>query len=415
MNDGLFIKFLCVLCAFAVEKIYRKGAKNAKKSLLANWQVVFYLFLLSFLSTPLQAQTTDTLIFRGQLIAWANVNPSNDLPLWLGGRYLPQLNYERRLPNTRLFDVEASANIFGNLGAHPFDTAAISGDLKPYRLWARYSAPQFELRVGLQKINFGSASLLRPLMWFDQIDPRDPIQFTDGVWGALGRYYFLNNANIWLWGLYANPNPRGWELARTTRRQPEFGGRIQYPAPKGEIGLSAHHRSADTRDLNGLVPAFENAPETRIGLDAKFDLAVGCWVEASWTANHRDLAEFSNQELFNAGLDYTFGIGNGLYLIYEQLIVSYGEKAFSFSNTSTLSLISLSYPITLFDNLGAIMYVDWTNKAVYNFVNWRRQFDNTTLFIMAYWNPKDTRIPTQNSAQNPYSGLGLQALFLFNH
>ena len=68
----------------------------------------------------------------------------------------------------------------------------------------RYSSDQFELRLGLQKINFGSASMLRPLMWFDQMDPRDPLHLTDGVWGLLARYYFLNNANIWLWGLYGN-------------------------------------------------------------------------------------------------------------------------------------------------------------------------------------------------------------------
>lgn len=370
---------------------------------------------LLFFLTSLQSQVSDTLIFKGQLIGWANLNPSNDLPVWLGGRYLPQLNYNLHLPKTRLFDIEASANLFGNAGIHPFDSISADGTLKPYRLWARYSSPQFEFRVGLQKINFGSASLLRPLMWFDQIDPRDPIQFTDGVWGALGRYYFLNNANIWVWGLYGNPNPRGWEFAKTHTRQPEFGGRVQYPIPKGEAGLSFHRRVADTRDLNGFVPAFEEAPETRIGLDAKFDLAVGCWLEASWTTNQKNLEQFTNQELLNAGVDYTFGIGNGLYVIFEQLVVASGKEAFAFDNTTTLSLFSISYPIGLFDNLGAIVYVDWTNGGVYNFINWRKQFDNTTLFVMAYWNPQDNRIPTQNSTQNLYSGLGVQILWLWNH
>ena len=362
-----------------------------------------------------KASAPDTLIFKGQLISWANINPANDLPAWLGGRYLPQLNYNLNLPKNHLFDIEASANLFGNVGFHPFDTAVTDGDIRPYRLWARYSARQFEFRLGLQKINFGSASLLRPLMWFDQIDPRDPIQFTDGVWGALGRYYFLNNANIWVWGLYGNKNPRGWDIAKTSKRQSEFGGRIQYPVPKGEAGLSFHHRTADTRGLNGAVPAFAKVPETRIGLDVKLDLVVGCWVEASWATNRKSLEEFTNQELINAGVDYTFGIGNGLYAIFEQLLVSYGEEAFSFSNTTTLSLVSLSYPIGLFDNLGAILYIDWANGKVYNFVNWTIQFDRTALYVMGYWNPKDNRIPTQNSTQNLYAGVGVQLLFLFNH
>ena len=373
------------------------------------------LFSLPAISQDNTASMSDTLIFKGQLISWANVNPSNELPVWLGARYLPQLNYNLNLPKTHLFDVEASASLFGTIGLHPFDSLASDGDIKPYRLWARYSAPQFEFRLGLQKINFGSASLLRPLMWFDQIDPRDPIQFTDGVWGALGRYYFLNNANIWLWGLYGNNNPKGWELAKTSKRQPEFGGRIQYPIPKGEAGLSFHHRLADTRGLDASMPAFAEAPETRIGLDAKLDLVVGCWVEASWTTNSKNLEAFTNQELINAGLDYTFGLGNGLYTIFEQLLVSYGEEAFSFSNTTSLSLLSLSYPIGLFDRLGAIVYIDWANGKVYNFVNWSKQFDRTALYVMGYWNPEDNRLPTQNSSQNLYSGVGVQLLFLFNH
>ncbi len=373
------------------------------------------IWLWLLLPLALSAQPGDTLVLKGQLIAWTNVNPSAELPLGLGLRYLPQLNYSLTTPGNRLFDWEASANIFGNTAIRPFDSLQASGDIRPYRLWARYSSEQWEFRVGLQKINFGSASLLRPLMWFDQIDPRDPIQFTDGVWGALGRYYFLNNANIWLWGLYGNQNRRGWEFAAPNSRIPEFGGRLQHPVPKGEAGISVHHRKADTRDLNGSVPAFAGAPETRIGVDVKLDLVIGCWMEASWTNNRRDLGALRNQELFNIGMDYTFGIGNGLYFVFEQLLASSGEKAFAFSRTTSLSLINMSYPLGLFDNLGAIVYIDWTNKAVYRFVNWRKQFDNTTLFVMAYWNPNDTRIPGQNSTQNPYSGLGVQAIFLFNH
>lgn len=357
----------------------------------------------------------DTVIFKGQLISWSNLNLANDLPLQFGARYLPQLNYNLNLPQNRLFDLEASANLLGTMGFNPFDTIQASGNLKPYRLWARYSNEQIEFRLGLQKINFGSASLLRPLMWFDQIDPRDPIQFTDGVWGALGRYYFLNNANIWAWALYGNQNPRGWELAKPNAQRPEFGGRFQHPIPKGEAGISAHHRAADTRGLNEAIPAFAAAPETRLGLDVKLNLLIGCWAEASWTVNHEDLGAFRQQGLINLGMDYTFGVGNGLYLIFEQLLASHGEQAFSGANSTSLSLLSLSYPIGLFDHLSAIIYFDWANQATYNFVNWRKQYDHTTLFFMAYWNPKDNRIPTQNSTQNLYSGIGLQILFLFNH
>lgn len=374
----------------------------------------------------------DSLVFKGELISWLNVNPANELPFAAGVRYLPQLNYRlplrtanrqlhtayrqpRALRGNRLFDIEASANIFANANFRPFDSLRTNGLLKPYRLWARYSGPQWEIRAGLQKINFGSATLLRPLMWFDQIDPRDPIQFTDGVWGVLGRYYFLNNANLWLWGLYGNHQRRGWDLAPTSSRRPEWGGRFQQPLPKGEMALSVHHRQADTRSLESLMPAHAAAPETRLGFDVKMDWAVGCWLEASWTANHRDLGAYRHQEMLNLGIDYTWGIGNGLYMAAEQLLVSYDAQAFRFSRTNSLSLLSLSYPIGFFDNLGAMVYYDWSNDALYRFVNWRKQWNNATLFVMAYWNPQDSSLPTQSSTQNPYSGAGVQIIFLWNH
>jgi hypothetical protein len=200
--------------------------------------------------------TQDSLSLKGQLSAWMLYNGANDLPFYAGGRYIPQLNYNMRQKKETHIDFEASVNINGSAGFHPFDTIVTTGRIKPYRLWARYSTQQFEVRVGLQKINFGSASLLRPLMWFDQVDSRDPLRLTDGVWGVLGRYYFLNNANIWLWGLYGNKDPKGWELSGTNSHFPEAGGRIQLPVPAGEAALSYHYRIADTRNMTGIVPQY---------------------------------------------------------------------------------------------------------------------------------------------------------------
>ncbi|GAI27146.1 unnamed protein product, partial [marine sediment metagenome] len=59
-------------------------------------------------------------------------------------------------------------------------------------------------------------------MWFDRIDPRDPLQLTDGVYGLLLRQYFLNNANIWVWGLYGNDDLRGWEYLPSEAKSVEF-------------------------------------------------------------------------------------------------------------------------------------------------------------------------------------------------
>jgi hypothetical protein len=357
----------------------------------------------------------DSLSFKGQLSGWLLYNGNNKLPVYTGGRYIPQLNYNLQFKKDNHIDFEASFNINGSAGFHPFDSLRTSGQFKPYRLWARYSSRQFEVRIGLQKINFGSASLLRPLMWFDQVDPRDPLKLTDGVWGVLGRYYFLNNANIWLWGLYGNKDPKGWEISGTYKYFPEVGGRIQLPIPAGEAAITYHHRIADTRNMPGISNQFSEVSENRIGFDIKLDLITGLWFEGTWTTNNRELGSFTNQEVFNAGVDYTFGIGNGLYAIFEQLLAAGDEKAFRFQNSTSFSLLSLSYPVSLSDNINGIVYYDWKNKCSYNFLNWQKQFNNITLYFMGYWNPENYKIPTQGSDQNLFAGKGIQVMLVLNH
>ncbi len=357
----------------------------------------------------------DSLSFKGQFSAWEHFNADNNLPLWTGARYIPQINYRLFFADDRLLDFEASANAYGTVGLNPFDTASFDGQIKPYRFWARYSARQFEIRAGLQKINFGSATLLRPLMWFDQVDPRDPLKLTDGVWGVLGRYYFLNNANIWAWALYGNDQPKGWELIGSNKNIPEFGGRLQLPVGRGEAAFSYHHRVAKIDSFVVQETDYDRIPENRIGFDTKLDLIIGVWVEAVWVKKKKDLGALTNQEILNIGADYTFGVGNGLTVIFEQLFASYNKTAFSFENTISFSMFNLTYPVGLFDNLSAIVYYDWTNNALYNYVNWQKQFNKITLYLMGYVNSKKYNIPTQGKGENLYAGTGIQVMLVFNH
>lgn len=360
---------------------------------------------------------TDSLALKynlkGQVSAFILFNPDNTLALWGGGRYIPAFNLEKPLTQKKLLDMEVSANLSGSFATVPFDSTYSNGSARPYRAWVRYSNEQMEWRLGLQKINFGSASILRPLMWFDQIDPRDPLQITDGVYGILGRYYFLNNANVWVWGLYGNKNPRGFDITAPVKEIPEFGGRFQFPVKNGEMGLTYHFRKADISNLGN--PEWVETPENRFGFDAKWDIKIGLWVEASWIRNSQNIGFLTNQHLFNVGMDYTFGLGNGLNVIAEQLIISYDETAFGFSDPRTLTAISASYPLGLFDNLSAILYYDWTGQSLYNFFQWQHQFATWTLNVMAFWNPENTQLPQQGQAENLLGGKGIQVLAVYNH
>jgi hypothetical protein len=373
--------------------------------------------LLMFISISSYAQSDKSFRYSGQLSGWAQYAPDISPEGWLGGRYLPQANYKVSLEKGRLFDFELSANIFGDAGFTSFDNVTSSGKIKPYRVWARFSTERLELRLGLQKINFGSAQLFRPLMWFDQLDPRDPLQLTDGVWGVLGRYYFQNNTNLWLWGLYGNGNAKGWELFPSQKQSPEGGGRVQVPVPSGEAGLSYHYRTAHTgalQESGHLFPSGQTG-EHRLGLDVRLDVVVGLWFESSWTKSAGDLGRYTNREMMTLGSDYTFGIGNGLTATFEQLLSTYDREAFRFDNAVTFSGLSLSYPVGMFDNLSSIACYDWENRNMYFFLNWKRQLNHFTFYLMGYWNPQSYLLPGQSTDSNRFAGKGLQVMVVWNH
>ncbi len=370
------------------------------------------LWLLAFL--PAFSITQDSLRFSGQASVWALYGFDQDMPLRGGARYIPQLNFGKSA-GRGLLDAEFSINISGSAALRPFDSLTTRGSIRQYRLWLRYSQPQFELRIGLQKINFGSAGMLRPLMWFDQIDPRDPLQLTDGVWGLLGRYYFLNNANLWGWVLYPSKDPKTWEFAGSNRKTPELGGRVQMTVPRGEAGITFHWRKADTR-LNILqLPEYGAVPESRTGLDAKWDIGPGLWFEATHTTFGKKMGIFSNQSLLSAGIDYTFGLGNGLYAMAETLAASMGNTMLSGEQSVMFTGLSVSYPISISGSVNAIVYRDWKGKQFYTFANYRHRLRRFDLHLMAYINPEQYYLPAQRSESRLFAGKGIQIMLVYNH
>lgn len=381
------------------------NARYLKTALMGLW-------LLAFL--PVFSITPDSLRFSGQASAWSAYGFGQDMPLWGGARYIPQMNLGMH-KHRRLLDLEVSFNINGSAGLSPFDSLTSRGSIKPYRAWIRYSQPQFELRLGLQKINFGSAGMLRPLMWFDQIDPRDPLQLTDGVWGILGRYYFLNNANLWGWVLYPSKDPKTWEFAGSNRKTPELGGRFQIPVPRGEAALTYHWRQADTRNNVLLLPEYTAVAENRIGLDAKWDIGPGLWFEATHTTFGRKLGMFSNQSMLCTGIDYTFGLGNGLHTITETLVVSTGNTMLSGEQSLVFTGLSASYPISISGSLNTIVYRDWKGKQFYTFLNYKQQLRRFDLHLMVYANPDRYYLPAQSVENQLFAGKGFQIMLVYNH
>lgn len=375
----------------------------------------FSLVFLLFTCFTARSQWQDSLSHQGVVSTWGGYNANIDKPLWLGGRYIPQLNYKVKDSDNRLVDFEASANVSLSAEIYPFDTISGEVNLRAYRIWARYSGRQYEVRLGLQKINFGSATLLRPLMWFDQLDPRDPLQLTNGVWGLLGRYYFLNNTNIWLWGLWGNKGPKTWETGKTSQSYPEMGGRIQWPVLNGEAAFSYHFRQAKPLLPSSDVPDYDHTPEHRFGFDGKWNAGVGFWLEATWLHKNRNRELLTDQEMISLGTDYTFALGNGLYTVLEHLLYSVDPSPFACDNIYSFSALSLSYPIGLNDHISAIFYHDWKNRNQYNFINWQHQFSQLSFYLMGFLNPKNYYLPQQGNASRLFAGKGFQVMFVYNY
>lgn len=346
----------------------------------------------------------------------------------MGLRYLPECALSHPLGDN-LLDLNASANAFLT---RQYNGSAWQNEsqIKGYRAWLRFSNAQNELRLGLQKINFGSATLIRPLMWFDRIDPRDPLQLTDGVWGLLFRRYFINNANFWLWGLWGNHSAKGWEILPSHKETPELGGRIQLPVPRGELAATYHYRRADLdkgiaaiktmlglpRDMEIDLGPLGQADENRFALDGKFDLTVGLWFETAFT--HRNIARLPAkwQRISVFGADYTFGLGNGFHVLIEHARMEMNTAVLGKGiDTRDFTALSLHYPLGLLDSVTGLFYRDWDSQAWYRFVRWQRSYDNFQFHVMLFWNPEHFAMLPQMESASAMAGKGFQIICAFNH
>jgi len=361
------------------------------------------------------AATAQGLDFHGRASGWLGASRDTAYVGLAGLRYLPEARVSVPAGDQMELDAEVSVNAFCAANAR-IRACSLDASLKPYRALARISAPRFYVRAGLQKINFGSATLLRPLMWFDRVDPRDPLELTDGVYGLLCRYYFQNNANLWAWGLLGNSSPKGWEIYGSERWVPESGVRVQVPVPRGELGITAHHRVASVLhgNLPPLPPDTSPAAETRVGLDGKWDVGVGLCLEATVSKTSSDYVPYPWQRVVTVGLDYTFGLGAALGFVAEHMLVGAADGPFTKGTDVQFSVLMFSFPLGLLDNLRGMVYYDWKNENPYSFLGWQRTLDNWVFSVGAFWNPDSA--PT--SAAGPATGTtgkGVRADVVFNH
>lgn len=377
------------------------------------WLILSAFYVLCFSQSDVQ----KSLRFNGQIVGWANVQIDNPVFWQPGARFVPSLTWKQSITSNTTFDAEASLNIYGNADFRNFKTDTLNGQIKPYRVWLRYSNQNFELRAGLQKLNFGQARMFRPLMWFDGMDVRDPLQLTDGVYGLLAKYFFENNANIWAWGLLANENRKGWELFGSEKWKPELGGRVELPLLNGEIALSTHHRKVKAINLlSSQLNNFQLLNESRFGLDGKWDVGPGIWFENSTTITQVNNIQVPRyQDMWNFGLDYTFPLGNGLGMTIEYLRYHAGENFLTGGITMQFAGGMFTYPLSVVDNLSLMLFYEPIANQLFNYASWSRNYDNWSIYAIVFVNPENAQmIGFQSGNRNLLAGKGFQVMCSYN-
>jgi hypothetical protein len=334
-------------------------------------------------------------------------------------RVIPRIDVRLTSGRGVTIDGEVSVNALGTVTFPSDQSTQADGDLTAYRVWGRFATPRFEARAGLQEISFGSATLFRPLMWFDSLDPRDPLQLTEGVYALLLRFHTSGNAALSAWTMYGNEAQRGWDLAAPDPDTPEFGGRVQVPLFKGEFGAAYHHRKAD---IGALAPpgvpegqaVAEPVPEDRIGFDGKWDLGVGVWLEGAIVHQHGNAVPAPYQRALTVGLDYTFGVGNGLTALAEHFRLDSSDEAFGGGEARNFTALLLRYPLGLLDELTGIFYCDWKTGEVSRFVTWKRTYDSLAFNVILFNNPEQVTAFPGRTTTTSFAGTGVQFLLSYD-
>ena len=355
--------------------------------------------------------STSAIIFaepfslKGQF--WGNTLHGNDPPTGhssfvtdLG--YIPMLSLSSDLSINRFVDLEWSYRMQYRM--YEEDVVFSS---KPYRQWLRYSSDQIEARLGLQKIAFGPAMVLRSLAWFDTIDPKDPTGQTDAVKAFRLRLFPTSSLALWLWSINNDQDTLS------------YGGRAELSASIGEWGLTYHQDPTELGQSVGQFPIFISGPHQRAAVDYRYDGYFGFWFEGVGIfADSKQDVELNRFTLFTLGVDYTIPVGPGLLIMAETMRINSSSTAKESSTEQTYTALMASLPINMLHQLMFIAQIDWDNSHMYNYLRWGITYDHFSLNFILSISPRrgDYNIATEYLPKTVAGfGTGLQFMLIYNH
>lgn len=343
-------------------------------------------------------------IFKGQLSGYGSYTTSMTQSTFpTNFRYLPELNFNFYHGSTRLgFDLGPQASIMTKgLKNH-------ESRLDPYRTVIRLDSPRDQFRLGLQKINFGPGQVLRLLQWFDEVDIKDPLSLSPGVWAAMYRRFMTARLDLRIWVVHDQETPLRKlynPLFPDTKSKPlDLGGRMEILTGSGTIGISMH-----ALDPLELTDTFQ---EMRSALDGRWDMGIGFWFESILSRTTLPGSKVITAEAVMAGSDYTLGIGNGLYTSVE-VALWFTDATGNHEHIASALSFTANYPVGLNDAISFyITALDRKGETMQlaPFAGWRHTIGNWMIFVSVFDYPSsfsfDDAIP---------GGRGVQVFLAYDH
>jgi hypothetical protein len=181
--------------------------------------------------------------------------------------------------------------------------------------------------------------------------------------------------------------------------------------------MTYHHRRLDLTPGPAAPLSFsgERVPESRVGLDGKWDVGVGLWFEATLTHQETLILPQPWQSAVVLGADYTVGLGNGLNIVAEHLRLDRSSRALRAGDGVDFSALYFRYPASVFVDLTVLFYYDWKEEGFYRFLSWQRTYDRWRFHVIAFWNPEGFLIYRSEPGANVFSGQGIQLMVTYNY
>ncbi len=89
-------------------------------------------------------------------------------------------------------------------------------------------------------------------------------------------------------------------------------------------------------------------------------------------------------QILTLGTDYTFGIGSGLYVLGEHLMMTTSQKKWEWEDNVQLSAVHVNYPIGFFDSLSTICYYNWDENQWAPYLSWTKTLDTLDITVSLF-------------------------------